>query len=171
MPEEPLHPAALGPDELLAQCEVRRQKRSGPGGQHRNKVETAIVLHHLPTGVRAEASERRSQAENLSRAVFRLRVNLAFEIRTPRPCDAQPSPLWRSRCCGGRIAINASHDDFPTLLAEVLDTLTAAASDPKPAAARLGCTVSQLVKFLKKEPRALSLVNRRRHNAGMHPLQ
>ena len=58
------HPAALSPEELLHQCRARRTRRSGPGGQHRNKVETAGVLTHAPTGVQAEANERRSQAEN-----------------------------------------------------------------------------------------------------------
>jgi len=170
MSQDPIHPAALSPDQLLAQCDLRRQKRSGPGGQHRNKVETAIVLRHRPTGVRAEAGERRSQAENRSRAIFRLRVHLALEVRMPRPADARPSPLWRSRCGGSRIAISASHDDFPALLAEALDTI-AAADDARQAAASLGCTTSQLVKFLKKDPRALALVNRWRHEAGRHPLQ
>src|SRR5262249_27924451 len=42
------HPAARAPDALLAECEVRRTRRSGPGGQNRNKVETAVVLRHLP---------------------------------------------------------------------------------------------------------------------------
>ena len=58
---------------MIAECNVRRLRRSGPGGQHRNKVETAVSLHHLPTGVSAEASERRSQAQNHAMALFRLR--------------------------------------------------------------------------------------------------
>ena len=58
------HPAATRAEQLLAECEVRRLRRSGPGGQHRNKVETAVALRHLPTGVQAEANERRSQAQN-----------------------------------------------------------------------------------------------------------
>ena len=37
-----IHPAALPFDALLKECEVRRLRRSGPGGQHRNKVETAV---------------------------------------------------------------------------------------------------------------------------------
>jgi protein subunit release factor B len=75
------HPAATRPEQLLAECEARRLRRSGPGGQHRNKVETAVSLRHLPTGVCAEANERRSQAQNRSTALFRLRVNLALVNR------------------------------------------------------------------------------------------
>ena len=96
------HPAADSPEQLLAHCDVRRLRRSGPGGQHRNKVETAVSLHHLPTGVRAEASERRSQAQNQSVALFRLRVNLALEVRRPCGPDNVPSLLWQSRCGGRR---------------------------------------------------------------------
>ena len=73
MPHTPNdHPAAASPEQLWAECEARRLRRSGPGGQHRNKVETAVSLRHLSTGVCAEASERRSQAQNRSVALFRL---------------------------------------------------------------------------------------------------
>jgi hypothetical protein len=164
------HPATGSPEQLLADCEVRRLRRSGLGGQHRNKVETAISLHHLPTGVRAEASERRSQAQNQSVALFRLRVNLALETRRPCGPDYVPSPLWQSRC-GGGLKIGALHDDFPALLAEVLDVLAALDADPKRAATVLGCTPSQLVRLLKLEPRALALVNRWRRERQMHALR
>src|SRR6266446_9825480 len=146
------HPAALPPDELLRQCETRRTRRSGPGGQHRNKVETAVVLTHAPTGVQAEANERRSQAENLRMALFRLRVNVALEIRQPHA--AFPSALWQSRCRGGRIVVSPEHDDFPAILAEALDAIAACGDDVKEAAERLGCTSSQLIKLLKDESRA-----------------
>src|SRR5215208_2690516 len=75
------HPASLPADRLLADCTVERTRRSGPGGQHRNKVETAVVITHDPTGVQTEASERRSQVANLTKATFRLRVKLALKIR------------------------------------------------------------------------------------------
>ena len=165
------HPATLSPEQLLAQCEMRRLRRSGPGGQHRNKVETAVNLIHRPTGVTAEANERRSQAENRSAALFRLRVNLALAVRCSRPADQTPSPLWQSRLVGGRIAVRATHDDFPTLLAEALDVIDARAADLKDAAGALGCTASQLIKLLKKEPRALPLVNDARRQRGLHPLR
>ncbi len=165
------HPAAFSAEQLLGQCDVRRLRRSGPGGQHRNKVETAIQLHHRPSGVKAEANERRSQAENRSVALFRLRVNLALEIRRARKADEVPGPLWRSRCHGGRLAVNPSHDDFPTLLAEALDAIADADADVKSAADMLECSASQLVKLLKKEPRALVLVNEWRGEQGLHALR
>ena len=167
----PLHPAALPPEQLQAECDMRRLRRCGPGGQHRNKVETAVVLRHRPTDVRAEASERRSQAENRAVALFRLRVNLALKIRVNRDAGDFPSPLWQSRCHGGRLSINPSHDDFPTILAEALDAIAAAEPDPSTAAATLGCSASQLVKLLKKEPRAFALVNDWRRGGNMRPLR
>ncbi|GAY56981.1 hypothetical protein CUMW_175900 [Citrus unshiu] len=39
-------------------------KSSGPGGQHRNKRESAVRLKHVPTGVIAHAAEDRSQHKN-----------------------------------------------------------------------------------------------------------
>ena len=33
---------AASDDELLRQCEVDRYRASGPGGQHRNKTESAV---------------------------------------------------------------------------------------------------------------------------------
>src|SRR6185312_10511041 len=149
------HPAALDPERLYVECDARRTRRSGPGGQNRNKVETAIVLLHRPTNVGAEASERRSQAENLRIALFRLRVNLALEIRRPVKSGPATTELWESRCQAGRITLSARHDDFPAVLAEALDMIEACAADVKQAALTLGCTATQLTKLLKLEPRAL----------------
>jgi hypothetical protein len=167
----PTHPAALSPDELLKQCDIRFLRRSGPGGQHRNKVSTAVALVHRPTGVQAEASERRSQAENRTEAVFRLRVNLALAIRGNCEPGSMPSTLWQSRLGGGRIDVSATHDDFPTLLAEALDVAAACDYDPRAASERLGCTASQLIKLLKKEARAIAMVNGERRQRGLHALR
>ena len=164
------HPAACTSEQLWAECQVRRLRRSGPGGQHRNKVETAISLRHLPTGVRAEANERRSQARNRSAALFRLRVNLALEVRRPCGPDYVPSALWQSRC-GGVLKVSVSHDDFPALLAEALDVLAALDADPKRAAVVLGCTPSQLIRVLRLDPRGLALLNRWRRDRQMHALR
>ena len=171
MDESDPHPAASVPDKLLHECRVERLRRSGPGGQRRNKVETGVRLRHRPTGVGAEACERRSQAENQRVALRRLRLRLALEVRYAREPGQGPSPLWQSRCPGGRILVNASHEDFPILVAEALDVIADQEADVKAAAAVLGCTSSQLVKLLKKEPRAIGLLNQWRRQRGLHSLQ
>jgi hypothetical protein len=164
------HPASLDLDLLSAQCDIRRTRRSGPGGQNRNKVETAVVVVHRPSGIDAEASERRSQAENLRNALFRLRLKLAVKIRHPVEPGELPSLLWRSRCRSGRLVVSTEHDDFPAVLAEALDFLAAHAFDLKSSSAALGCTSSQLLKLLRAEPTAHLLVNDHRRSCGLHPL-
>ncbi|CAN5866454.1 peptide chain release factor-like protein [soil metagenome] len=171
-PAEPasVHPAAIAPDRLLASCEVKFARRSGPGGQNRNKVETAVILSHPPSGLSAEANERRQQGQNKEVALGRLRVVLALGIRCAVEAASSPSPLWRSRCRGGRISINPTHNDFPALLAEALDVLADRDWDIRSASDVLGCSTSQLTKFLKNEPRALRLLNDQREGQGLRPL-
>src|SRR6476661_6916399 len=70
-------------DGLIAQCEVDRYRASGPGGQHRNKTESAVRLRHKPTGVSAIGEDSRSQSENKQHAVRRLRSAIALEVREP----------------------------------------------------------------------------------------
>ena len=70
---------------LLGQCEVHAHRASGPGGQHRNKSETAIRLVHLPSGVTAEGKDERSQTQNKRIALERLREKLARRAYRPPP--------------------------------------------------------------------------------------
>lgn len=164
------HPACVPDDKLLEQCAVSRLRRSGPGGQHRNKVETAVRLVHNPTGIVSEASERRSQEENRRIALERLRRNLAVKVRLPLERSA-PSSKWSERCRDGKVLISADHSDFACLLAEVLDVLQHFQWDLREAAGFLGCTPSQLTKFVRKEPTAFSAVNSSRRQQGLKLLR
>ena len=68
------------------------------------------------------------------------------------------------------MAVNSRHADFPSMLAEALDVLSACNWDVSLAAESLRCTGSQLVKLLKDEPRALALLNREREERGLRAL-
>jgi hypothetical protein len=163
------HPACYPEPRLLAECELERLRRSGPGGQRRNKVETGVRLRHRPTGLVGEATERRSAAQNHAAALQRLRFLLAIEVRSP--ALAERSNLWRQRFRGGRISVNADHADAPALVAEALDVLAAADWNHQAAAEQLGLSATQLVRLLAVEPRALARLNTARVERGLKPLR
>jgi len=52
-------------------------RSSGPGGQNVNKVETAIRITHLSTGIVVVSQTQRSQSQNRERAMAILRAKLA----------------------------------------------------------------------------------------------
>ena len=161
------HPATLNDDALFRLCSESRDRASGPGGQHRNRNETRVTLTHS-SGIQGVAGERRSQAQNRSKALFRLRLNLALALR----CDWQtPSELWRSRLHKGRIRCNPTHRDFPSMLAEALDALEEHGWNPGLAAESLSTSTSQLVRFLKDHPAAFQRLNEERKARGAKPLR
>jgi peptide chain release factor 2 len=86
-PEEDLPPIPIpdSDEELLAQCRVDTFRSGGPGGQHQNTTESGVRLVHLPSGVRAEARNERSQHRNRALALQRLRERLERRNRRRKP--------------------------------------------------------------------------------------
>ena len=59
-------------NRLEKQVDLTFYKSRGPGGQRKNKRETAVKIVHIPTGITARATESRSQAANRELAFERL---------------------------------------------------------------------------------------------------
>ena len=71
---------------LERDCTIEFFIASGPGGQHRNKVESGVRLVHRPTGITVTATERRSQHANREAAFERMaeRLETLQRVATPR---------------------------------------------------------------------------------------
>ena len=78
---------------LKKQVLLETYKSSGPGGQRKNKTETAVRLKHLPSGITVTATEYRSQAQNRKQAFERLRDRLIRLNRPRRPRIPTSTPL------------------------------------------------------------------------------
>lgn len=62
---------------------VETYRSRGPGGQRKNKKETAVRLKHLPSGITVVATESRFQSQNLRLAMERLRDRLS-KLHSPK---------------------------------------------------------------------------------------
>ncbi len=159
---------AFGDRELLAECEVHTHRTGGPGGQHRNKTETAVRLVHKRMDIAVTAGETRSQHENRARALGRLREAIAIKFRIqPVLPVAWPENV---SVVAGRLRVADSNPALPFVLAIVLDHFSHAGGEIGRAADGLNITRSSLTKFLAAHPSAWVEANRLRATAGLHPL-
>ena len=169
---DPPHPSTLEEVDLLKQCKIDFGRVSGPGGQHRNRTDTATWIVHLPTGVETQATERRSQAQNRHEAIKRLRRKLAVRVRTVTSRDHhQQSELWSRRRQGEKMSVNPDHSDYPALLAEALDVVVARRFDVAGSAGILGITMSQLARLIRHEKHAFAMLNSGRESVGLPKLR
>lgn len=170
----------LSDEVLLAQCEVDRFRASGPGGQKRNKTDSAVRLRHRPTALVGEANESRSQHENRARALRRLRLELAFMRRAPvaidacAPGTAPHATLTRAlgeALSGGRFAMSVRNAAFPAAIAALFDVLEACGWRLAEAAPHLGLSTSALSRALSMEDIVFRAANERRTALGLPALR
>jgi len=85
-------------DELLAQCDVDTFRSGGPGGQHQNVTDSGVRLRHRATGIVVTSRARRSQLQNKTTCLRRLRERLerlAYEAPPRRPTRPSPAAVER----------------------------------------------------------------------------
>jgi hypothetical protein len=162
-------------DALISQCEVDRYRASGPGGQHRNKTESAIRLRHKLTGATAIGEDSRSQAENKVHAVRRLRERIALDVREPVRLDGfVPSARLAAFVAGGTAPLGARTrltGEYWAAIGELLDLLVAGDLEIGTTAQRLGITTGALSKLLLHDEHVARAVNDLRRAKGMRPLR
>ena len=162
-------------DALIRESEVDRYRASGPGGQHRNKTESAVRLRHKLMGVQAIGEDSRSQAENKLHAVRRLRAAIALEVREPVELDGYaPSPRLAALVAAGTAPLGAKTrltGDYWAAIAELLDLLVAGEVEIGATAQRLGITTGALSKLLLHDEHVARVVNDLRRGRGMRPLR
>jgi hypothetical protein len=166
----------LAPDDaLIAQCDVDRYRASGPGGQHRNKTESAVRLRHKLSGVAAIGEDSRSQAENKLHAVRRLRAAIALALREPVSLDGYtPSPRLAALVAAGTAPLGAKTrltGEYWAGIAELLDLLVAGDLEIGSTAQRLGITTGALSKLLLHDDQVARVVNDLRRGRAMRPLR
>ncbi len=68
-------------EQIKREIKIETFRGPGPGGQRRNRKETAVRITHLPTGIWAQANEFPSQAKNKELALERLIEKLKERFR------------------------------------------------------------------------------------------
>lgn len=170
---------ALDDPALLAQCDVHIYKSSGPGGQHRNKVSSAVRLRHRPTAVTAHGDQTRSQHDNKRLAVQTLRMNIACTLRGAVD-PGQPPPATVRQCLftprGGpqagqlRLQIGRKDSRYWQVAAYLLDLLDHFQGHLADAAAHLGVSTGNLVGLLEQDRHALAAAQAIRKARRLRPL-
>jgi len=154
---------------LLQQCRADTYIASGPGGQHRNRTYSAVRLTHVSTGISVTGEERRSQHENKQKAIGRLRMALALQVRnTVFYLEGNVRTVFAA---AGPVRVNSKNKLYPQVCAAALDALYAAKGSLSAAAGLLEISTGQLVKLISRDGDVLTSANRLRDYFGLKPVK
>ncbi|XP_048335602.2 uncharacterized protein LOC107424283 isoform X2 [Ziziphus jujuba] len=165
----------LTDQELMSQCQLETFKASGPGGQHRNKRESAVRLKHLPTGLIAQAVEDRSQHMNRASALDRLRTILALKVRNTVDLDAYSPPRELLQILPAKSTIRGSdvgpqigpkNRKFILGMQALLDLIFAVEGSISDAAKFLGLSTGALSRLILSDDSLRMAVNELRASKG-----
>ncbi len=163
----------LSDQELLKQCEVDTYRASGPGGQKRNKTSSAVRLRHLPSGLLVIAEESRSQPENKTKALKRLRKALYLSIReSPDLATVLEHEVYQqARSQKSRLKMNPKNPLFWPMAGLMLDVLVAVEARVSEAAQLLDLSTANLIDFLQSDPKLWEQTGQIRQEFGQKPLR
>ena len=149
----------LEDDALLHACRQETYRSSGPGGQHRDKTDSAVRLTLEAYDVSVSCSEHRSQHRNRAEALRRLRNALAIEVRMP---IGDACGDWQ-----GSLKLGPKDRRYAPFLAHALDVLAEHDWAVGQSAERLGVSTGKLVRSLAHNPQAWNIVNQGCREIGL----
>lgn len=99
-----------------SEIEVFTTRDTGPGGQHRNKTESCVILRHRPTGIEAKCAAAKSQHANrrTAREMLEARVAAHFAAISKAAGDARRKAMIGSGMRGDKIRTYRQQDDLAT---------------------------------------------------------
>jgi hypothetical protein len=124
--------------------------------------------------VTAHADERRSQAENRTHAVQRMREHLAFDLREPVEPGSAPSQWLAALVAGGTAPLGAKTRQKPQFLvafAQLLDVFVLCGCEVALTAERFRVSTGAMSKLLLVDERTARTVNQLRTQRGLRPLR
>jgi peptide chain release factor 1 len=90
-------------------------KDSGPGGQHRNKTESCVIMRHLPTGIEAKASSKsQHQNKRTAREMLETRVKRHYDNLKYDAINKQRAEDRGSGMRGDKVRTYRERDDIVT---------------------------------------------------------
>ena len=157
---------------LLNACAIDAYRASGPGGQKRNKTSSAVRLRHAPSGLMVISEESRSQHANKRVALRRLRMAIAIRLRPRDAGIVDLAALTRSYVTpDGRLRLSDRNDDFPMVIAAILDHIHLNRGSLKEVAESIGVSQSQVIRILLSEDAAFAEANGIRESNGLTRLR
>ncbi|MCP4180077.1 MAG: peptide chain release factor-like protein [bacterium] len=142
---------------FLKYCKAENFKSTGPGGQKKNKTSSAVRVTHIPTNLTATSDNYREQSINKKKAVKKLKIKIAINIRGPKVKINRP-------------VISTSSNDYPLWIAKIFDIFNENKYDIRNTAKILELSTSKLIKLIYKDKIIWDIVNKNRVINGTYPL-
>lgn len=147
-------------DELLAHCRMDVARGTGPGGQKRNRTESAVRLTVEDTTIQVLCDQSRSQHRNRELALRELRLRLALECRFP----TRESMPWSD-------PPPVKQPEFTLWIAQVLDVVAGHGWRVGDAVQAMDVSTNRFSQAVLTDDRVARVVNRERERNGMRPLK
>ncbi len=148
----------MSDEELSGICRITFTKGSGPGGQKRNKTSSAVKVELPQWGISTADCTERSQFRNRTKALKKLRMQIAANIRKA------PQHPENMEC-------SMHSASYPLFAARLLDILNEYSFEYRDAADFCGISPSGLLKKLYRDPELWQIIQKRRNTAGLPPLR